>query len=260
MPARPAHPGGPPTGGLAIGGPPTGALETAGRPTGGVRWSATERALHRAHGPLLAAVDEVGRGPLAGPVVVCALVMPPPPEPEVAGVDDSKRLSPAARARADAAVRAGARAWALGAASAREVDALNVYHATTLAMRRALAGLTARLGAPPGHVLVDGKPVRALGVPHTAVVGGDGSCYAVACASVVAKEARDRLMRALAARHPAYAWERNAGYGTAAHRAALLAHGATPHHRQSFLRGVPARGPMGAARVAPTTRPPRAGR
>lgn len=211
----------------------------AGRPPGGggLRWSETERALHRAHGPLLAAVDEVGRGPLAGPVVVCALVMPPD-APEVAGVDDSKRLAPAARARADLAVRAAAHAWALGAASAREVDALNVYHATTLAMRRALARLAARLGRAPDHVLVDGNPVRALGVAHTAVVGGDGACYAVGCASVVAKEARDRLMRALAARHPAYAWERNAGYGTAAHRAAIAAWGATAHHRQTFLGRV----------------------
>jgi len=202
--------------------------------SGGLRWSSTERALHRAHGPLLAAMDEVGRGPLAGPVVVCALVMPAD-APEVPGVDDSKRLSAAARAPVDAAVRTAATAWALGAASAREVDARNVYHATTLAMRRALARLTTRLGRPPDHVLVDGKPVRALGVPHTAIVGGDGSCYAVACASVVAKEARDRLMRALARRHPAYAWERNAGYGTAAHRDAVVALGTTAHHRHSFL-------------------------
>ncbi len=209
----------------------------------GLRWSEVERALQRAHGPLLAAVDEVGRGPLAGPVVVCALVMPAG-APEVPGVDDSKRLAPAARARADALVRAAAVAWALGAAGAREVDALNVYHATALAMRRALARLAARLGRAPDHVLVDGRPVRTLGVPHTAVVGGDGRCYAVACASVVAKEARDRLMRALAGRHPAYAWERNAGYGTAAHRAALRAHGPTPHHRRSFLRRVAA--PPGA--------------
>lgn len=202
---------------------------------GGLRWSAIERALQQAHGPQLAAVDEVGRGPLAGPVVVCALVMPPN-APLVPGVDDSKRLAPAARARVDADVRAAAVAWALGAASAREVDALNVYHATTRAMRRALDRLERRLGRAPDHVLVDGRPVRLLGRAHTAVVGGDARCYAVACASVVAKEARDRLMRALALRHPAYAWARNAGYGTAAHRAAIDAHGPTAHHRRSFLR------------------------
>ena len=219
-------------------------------PTGGLRWSDVERRLQRVHGPLLAAVDEVGRGPLAGPVVVCALVMPPD-APEVPGVDDSKRLSPAARARADALVRAEAVAWALGAASAREVNRRNVYQATALAMRRAVAALAARLGRAPDHVLVDGKPVRTLGLPHTAVVGGDGACYAVACASVVAKEARDRLMRALAARHPAYAWERNAGYGTPAHRAAVAAHGLTPHHRRSFCGAIAA---APAEALSPPTR------
>ncbi len=213
--------------------------------SGGLRWSETERTLQRTYGPLLAAVDEVGRGPLAGPVVVCAVVMPPG-APEIPGVDDSKKLAPAARERAAAAVRAGALAYALGAASAREVDALNVYHATVLAMRRALAGLGRRLdacglGPAPDHVLVDGRPLRTLGVPHTAVVGGDASCYAVACASVVAKAARDRLMRALAARYGAYAWDRNAGYPTPAHRAAVAALGPTPHHRRSFLRGGGAR-------------------
>jgi ribonuclease HII len=219
----------------------------------GLRWSDVERALQRAHGPLLAAVDEVGRGPLAGPVVVCALVMPPD-APEVAGVDDSKRLSPAARAHVDAAVRGAAVAWALGAASAREVDARNVYQATALAMRRALARLAARLGRAPDHVLLDGRPVRTLGVPHTAVVGGDGRCYAVACASVVAKVARDRLMRALDRRHPAYAWGRNAGYGTPAHRAAVAAHGLTPHHRRSFcgaIAGAAAGVPAGVRSAVP---------
>ena len=110
-------------------------------------------------------------------------------------------------------------------------------------MRRALARLAARLGRAPDHVLVDGKPVRVLGVPHTAVVGGDGRCYAVACASVVAKEARDRLMRALDRRHPAYAWGRNAGYGTAVHRAAVAAHGLTAHHRRSFCGAIAAAAP-----------------
>ena len=132
----------------------------------------------------------------------------------------------------------------VGAASAREVDALNVYHATTLAMRRAIArcaaGCAARVGRPPDWVLVDGKPIRTLGHPHDAVVGGDAECYAIACASVVAKVTRDRLMRALDARHPAYAWGRNAGYGTAAHRAAIVAHGVTAHHRRSFLGGLQA--------------------
>ncbi|HZF67259.1 MAG TPA: ribonuclease HII, partial [Gemmatirosa sp.] len=187
-----------------------------------------------AHGPLLAGVDEVGRGPLAGPVVACAVVMPPD-APCIPGVDDSKALAPAVREALAVEIRRAALAVGLGAASAREVDALNVYHATTRAMQRALAQLARRLGRLPDHVLVDGLPIRALGVPHDAVVGGDAACYAVGCASIVAKVTRDRLMRALAARHPGYAWERNAGYGTPAHRAAVRAAGATPHHRRSFL-------------------------
>jgi ribonuclease HII len=102
-------------------------------------------------------------------------------------------------------------------------------------MRRALAMLARRLGRAPDHVVVDGRPVRTLGTAHDAVVGGDGVCYAIGCASIVAKVARDRLMAALAVRHPGYGWARNAGYGTAEHLAALRAHGLTAHHRRSFL-------------------------
>jgi ribonuclease HII len=159
----------------------------------------------------------------------------PPDAPCIPGVDDSKALAPAVREALAVEIRRAALGVGLGAASAREVDALNVYHATTRAMQRALAHLARRLGRPPDHVLVDGLPIRALGVAHDAVVGGDAVCYAVGCASIVAKVTRDRLMRALAARHPGYAWERNAGYGTAAHRAAVQAHGPTRHHRRSFL-------------------------
>ena len=209
----------------------------AARPLRAARWSDLELALRHARGELLAGVDEVGRGPLAGPVVACAVVMPPD-GPCIAGVDDSKALSPAVRETLAAEIRRTALAVGLGAASAREVDALNVYHATTRAMQRALAQLAHRLGRAPDHVLVDGKPIRALGVAHDAVVGGDAACYAIGCASIVAKVTRDRLMRALAVRHPAYAWERNMGYGTEAHRAALRAVGDTPHHRRSFLRSL----------------------
>ena len=153
----------------------------------------------------------------------------------VRGVDDSKQLPAAERARLARIIRRRALAIGLGAASAREVDAINVYHATVLAMRRALAQLEWRLGAPPHHVIVDGKPLRTLGVEHTAVVKGDALCHAVACASVVAKVTRDRLMARLAPRYPGYGWERNAGYGTPVHWAALRERGATDHHRRSFL-------------------------
>ena len=202
-----------------------------------MRWSELERAVRVAHGPRVAGVDEVGRGPLAGPVVACAVVMPADAR-AIGGIDDSKKLDAEARERLARLIRRKALAVGVGAASAREVDALNVYHATTLAMRRALARRGAGLGAAPDHVLVDGKPIRTLGIEHTAVVGGDGRCYAIACASIVAKVTRDRLMHALARRHPAYAWTRNVGYGTPAHLDAIARHGLTAHHRRSFCARV----------------------
>lgn len=194
------------------------------------RWSALERELRQTVGPLLAGVDEVGRGPLAGPVVACAVIMAPGAR-AIAGVNDSKQLTARERERLARLIRARAVAFALGAASVREIDELNIYKASVLAMRRALR----RLSVPPDHVIVDGNPIRSLGVKHTAVVGGDGRCYSVACASIVAKVTRDRLMRALARRHPGYGWERNVGYGTPAHLEGLLGRGPTVHHRRSFL-------------------------
>ncbi len=181
---------------------------------------------------LIAGVDEVGRGPLAGPVVVCAIIMPP--GPPIAGVTDSKRLSATRREALDVPIRAAAVALALGAASVREIERLNILGATTLAMRRALQRLPLR----PDRVLIDGRPVRGLGIEHEAIVGGDASVYAIACASIVAKVTRDRLMRALAARYEGYGWERNAGYGTPAHLEAIRAAGVTPHHRTGFLRAL----------------------
>lgn len=197
------------------------------------RWSPIERNLRAIHGPVLAGVDEVGRGPLAGPVVACALVMPAD-QRAIAGVNDSKQLTPEVRRALALRIRERATAIGLGAASVREIDQLNIYHATVLAMQRALRQLERRLGQRPHHVLVDGKSLRTLGQVHTAVVKGDSKCYGIACASIVAKVTRDRLMHTLAQRYPVYAWERNAGYGTAVHREALAQHGLTAHHRRSF--------------------------
>jgi ribonuclease HII len=193
------------------------------------RWSALEQELRVSRGPLLAGVDEVGRGPLAGPVVACAVVMPPESR-AIRGVDDSKELDGPQREKLAARIRERAMAIGIGAASVREIDRLNIYHAAVLAIRRSIRRLPVR----PDHVLVDGNPIRSLGVEHTAVVGGDGCCHSIACASIVAKVTRDRLMRALARRHPHYRWETNVGYGTAEHHAGLAAHGITPHHRRSF--------------------------
>jgi ribonuclease HII len=193
------------------------------------RWSTLEQELRASRGPLLAGVDEVGRGPLAGPVVACAIVMSPAAH-AIRGVDDSKELNGPQREKLARRIRERALAVAIGAASVREIDRINIYHASVLAIRRAIA----RLPVTPHHVLIDGNPIRSLGVEHTAVVGGDACCHSIACASIVAKVTRDRLMRALAQRHPHYRWETNVGYGTAEHHAGLASHGITAHHRRSF--------------------------
>jgi ribonuclease HII len=193
------------------------------------KWSAIERELRSTWGPLLAGVDEVGRGPLAGPVVACAVVMPSDAR-AIRGVDDSKALGAEERERLASRIHSRALSVAIGAASVREIDRLNIYHASVLAMRRAIT----RLAISPDHVLIDGNPIRTLGIEHTAVVSGDARCHSIACASIVAKVTRDRLMRALALRYPHYRWETNKGYGTADHLAGLASHGLTPHHRRSF--------------------------
>ncbi|MFM8603602.1 MAG: ribonuclease HII, partial [Gemmatimonadota bacterium] len=172
-------------------------------------WSALERSLRTAGASHIAGVDEVGRGPLAGPVVVCAVIMPADRR-AIAGVTDSKQLKAAERERLAAQIQTEAVAVALTAGSVAEIARWNIYQATARAMARAIG----RLAVRPDEVLVDGKPIKTLGVPHHAVVGGDATCYSIGCASIVAKVVRDRLMQRLAARHPGYGWESNAGYGT----------------------------------------------
>ena len=194
------------------------------------RWTTIERDLRRTGGALIAGVDEVGRGSLAGPVVACAIVMPPDSR-ALRGVDDSKALSIPARERLVSQIMERAVSLGLGAASAREIDRLNIYHASTLAMQRALS----RLRVSPDHVLIDGRPIRALGVAHHGVVDGDDKCFSIACASIVAKVTRDRLMASLARRHPHYAWDHNCGYATRRHIDALQSHGSCAHHRRSFV-------------------------
>jgi ribonuclease HII len=176
----------------------------------------------------VAGVDEVGRGPLAGPVVAAAVVLPP--GGVVPGARDSKLLSPSRREELASEILERALAVSLGAASVTEIDRLNILVSTRLAMGRALA----RLPLPPEHVVVDGRPVKGLGWEHEALVGGDGRVHSIACASIVAKVVRDRLMRSLATRYPGYGWETNMGYGTEEHRAGLSRLGPTPHHRLTF--------------------------
>jgi ribonuclease HII len=195
------------------------------------RWTTIERDLRLEKGPLLAGVDEVGRGPIAGPVVACAVIMPADAR-AIAGVDDSKRLTHAQRVRLASKIRERAVAFALGAASVREIDRINIYQASVLAMRRALDRLEVR----PDHVVIDGRVMRTLPIPHTAVVHGDARCFSIACASILAKVTRDLLMTRLAVRYPQYIWDHNAGYTTREHVAGLTSYGITPHHRKSFCR------------------------
>ena len=195
------------------------------------RWTTIERDLRIQKGSLLAGVDEVGRGPIAGPVVACAVIMPAETR-AIAGVDDSKRLTHDQRVRLAVKIRERAIAFSLGAASVREIDRINIYQASVLAMRRALERLKVR----PDYVVIDGRAMRTLPIPHTAVVHGDARCFSIACASILAKVTRDLLMTRLAVRYPQYIWEHNAGYTTREHVAGLTSHGITPHHRRSFCR------------------------
>ncbi|MCB2072899.1 MAG: ribonuclease HII [Novosphingobium sp.] len=185
--------------------------------------------------PAVIGVDEAGRGPLAGPVVAAAVILGDA-TPE--GLDDSKKLSPGRRASLEAAIKASCR-WSVGVVHVADIDRLNIFGATMLAMTRAVKALCKPAGLSPGEVLVDGNHTPAGRCEGwrwqaRAIVGGDGLEPCISAASIIAKEYRDRLMRALAAEHPHYGWERNAGYGTAEHLRALRTHGPSPHHRRSF--------------------------
>ena len=174
---------------------------------------------------LTAGVDEVGRGPLAGPVVAAAVILLRP----VPGIADSKVLSAERRRELAAVIRRDC-AVGVGAASVAEIERHNVLGASMLAMRRAVL----RLGLAPGLVLVDGNRAPPVEMPCRCVVGGDATVPEIGAASIVAKVARDALMVRLAQRHPGYGWERNAGYGTGEHTGALQRLGPTRHHRRSF--------------------------
>ena len=184
---------------------------------------------------LVIGVDEAGRGPLAGPVVAAACVLG---EPLPAGLDDSKKLSAKRRAVLEPQIHASCH-WAIGVVEADEIDRINIFAATMLAMTRAVAAVVAALGAEPDEVLIDGNQTPHGRVPEwrwtaRAIVGGDGLEPCISAASILAKEHRDRLMRDYAAAHPQYGWERNMGYGTAEHLSALRRHGPSPLHRRSF--------------------------
>jgi ribonuclease HII len=197
-----------------------------------------ERALRARGFSLVAGVDEAGRGPLAGPVVAAAVVLPD--SFQIDGLTDSKKVPAARRERFFAILTThNAVLWSIGRAEVAEIDRLNILRATHLAMARALEALP----QPPDHALVDGLPVRGLPVDHTALVDGDALSLSIAAASIIAKVTRDRLMIELDARYPQYGFARHKGYGVREHLEALRLHGPCPVHRRTFQ-------PVAQARLA----------
>lgn len=201
-----------------------------------------ERALHgRGLGPV-AGVDEAGRGACAGPLVVAACVLGPRRHADLAGLDDSKRLTARSRERLDPVIRARATAYAIVFIGPQEVDLAGVHAANLDGMRRAVA----LLRWPPGYVLTDGFRVGGMPVPSLPVIGGDGCAACIAAASVLAKVARDEAMVELDGEHPGYGFAGHKGYSTAAHSAALASLGPSPVHRLSYAN-VAAVAPVGTS-------------
>lgn len=189
-----------------------------------------ELAAGRDRGRVIAGVDEVGRGPLAGPVIACAVILPHDLNLLPAGITDSKKLTARKRAALAPMLREIC-TYSLGEASVAEIDEINILQATFLAMSRALAGLKLQ----PHFALIDGnRAPKALSCPARTIVEGDSKCLSIAAASIIAKVARDELMGQLDLQHPGYGWASNAGYGSASHLAALATLGVTEHHRRSF--------------------------
>jgi ribonuclease HII len=190
-----------------------------------------DMALEAALPGLVAGVDEVGRGPLCGPVVAAAVIFAQPLAPELAArIDDSKKLSEKSRDALFAQLRQSGALIAVAAASVAEIERLNILHASLLAMRRAVE----RLPLAPAWALVDGNKAPQLACQVQCVVGGDAKSLSIAAASIIAKVVRDRGMARLDRRWPGYGWAANAGYPTATHLAALERLGPTPHHRMGF--------------------------
>ena len=202
-----------------------------------------ERALRARGFVLIAGVDEAGRGPLAGPVVAAAVVLPD--DFALDGLTDSKKVSAAKREKFYAILTATAEIlWAVAEATVEEIDRLNILRATHLAMARAIEALPRE----PDHALVDGLPVRGLTVDHTALVEGDSLSLSIAAASIIAKVTRDRLMVELDAQYPQYGFGRHKGYGVREHLEALRKHGPCPAHRRTFAPVAQTQLPLEAAR------------
>ncbi|MBR5641692.1 MAG: ribonuclease HII [Firmicutes bacterium] len=189
-----------------------------------------EKRLWESGRQLIAGVDEVGRGPLAGPVVAAAVILPH--DFDVLGIDDSKKLSPKKREELYEVIKEKALAWSIGWVGPERIDEINILEATKEAMTLAVQGLT----LTPDHVLIDGNfTVRALALPQTAIVKGDANSTSIAAASILAKVTRDRYMVEMDGVYPGYAFASNKGYGTAAHYDGLKKLGPTPIHRRTFI-------------------------
>ena len=189
-----------------------------------------ERRLWDSGRSYIAGVDEVGRGPLAGPVVAAAVILPQ--DFDVLGIDDSKKLSPKKREELFEVIKEKALAWSVGWVGPERIDEINILEATKEAMTQAVQGLSLQ----PDHVLIDGNfTVRALALPQTAIVKGDANSTSIAAASILAKVTRDRYMEEMDAVYPGYAFASNKGYGTKAHYDGLKAQGPTPIHRKTFI-------------------------
>jgi len=190
-----------------------------------------ERKLRKAGVEIIAGIDEAGRGPLAGPVVAAAVILPDKFRHKV--LTDSKQLSAAVREElyVELTAEGCGVVWAVSIADHDEIDRINILRATHQAMRRAVTALS----IVPQHALIDGLPVRPFPIPHTALVGGDGLSLSIAAASIIAKVTRDRIMLEMDALYPDYHFSQHKGYGTAEHLDRLRAHGPCPIHRRSFL-------------------------
>jgi ribonuclease HII len=189
-----------------------------------------ENALRKTGLRLIVGIDEAGRGPLAGPVVAAAVMLPE--GYRHAEIDDSKKLTGEQREEIYGALTVRVDVcWAVAVVEHDEIDRINILRATHEAMRRAVRGLA----LIPEHALIDGLPVRPFPVPHTAIVQGDGQCKSIAAASIVAKVTRDRIMARLDAEYPSYGFAQHKGYATELHLERLKIHGPCPIHRKSFL-------------------------
>lgn len=191
-----------------------------------------ERALREQGIRLIAGVDEVGRGPLAGPVVAAAVILPE--DFDVLGVDDSKKLSEKKREELYDKITEWAVCWAVGMADNRRIDEINILNATKEAMAEAIGALS----QAPEHILIDALTLPQISIPQTGIIKGDAKSLSIAAASIVAKVTRDRMMTEWSKSYPAYAFDRNKGYGTKDHYAGIAESGICPIHRKTFLKNL----------------------